>query len=225
VSQSHLLCQQKLHEILQSLLPLFEKGISEYEIITLLKQPPHGIFNASALHDSLVLFQTHFILFHTLYKLRSEWRTNDIGELDIVTTNIKLNPTVHKHKNTLETTDLLAQYYLDWNNLTSTDQAEVDKLLASFWVKMSGSKTTVKQNPKAIQDAINMLELNDYLKSCIKHDSAIELSIEQLKSQYRKLQHRYHPDKGGSSEKAQLVLQAYEVLCEYLERNGSNTTQ
>ena len=232
MSQSHLLCQQKLHEILQSLLPLFEKGISEYELITLLSQAPHGIFNALTLSNSLLLFQTHFILFHALYKLRNQWRASDIGQLDIIATNIKLNPSVEKYNNNaLDTHDLLAEYYLDWRNFTNADKAEVNQLLASFWVKMSTTKTITKHSAKTINDALSILEIGDsndgniYSAKGSKNKQNIinELSIEQLKSQYRKLQHRHHPDKGGSAQKAQLVLQAYEFLREHLERNDSNS--
>jgi hypothetical protein len=220
LAQLHLIYHQQLYEILQSQLAIFEKGISEYALLTLLKEPPDAIFSGLALHDSLVLFQTHFILFHTLYKLKNEWHASGIGDLDIVTTNIKLNPLVNKRKNSIDDPDPLAQYYLQWHNLTSADQTEVDDLLASFWVKMSACKIIPQFHANDIQAAIDTLELDFNINSVINSANtpyaARKLSIVHIKAQYRKLQHICHPDKGGSVEKAQLVSQAYEMLCQYL---------
>mmetsp|Transcript_16093 Transcript_16093/g.50599 ORF Transcript_16093/g.50599 Transcript_16093/m.50599 type:complete len:92 (-) Transcript_16093:35-310(-) len=78
--------QALLQEVLSSFQSQFVEGISEFEIITLLKQPPYSLFDEDALRDSLMLFQTHFVLFHSLYRLRNEWREQKVGELDIAAT-------------------------------------------------------------------------------------------------------------------------------------------
>lgn len=218
---SHQRFQQRLYDILQSLLPQFTKGISEYEIITLLKNPPYALFNDKALRNSLVLFQTHFILFHTLYLLRNEWRTQGIGELNIVTTCIVLTPIIEKKAKTLETLDPLAQYYLDWNQLNKTSEGDVNALLDSFWDQMIGNTPKYHQTNE-LEAAFTVLEFTDehkqYNGEYIDIDS---LSIEQLKQQYRKLQHRYHPDKGGSLQKTQALQHAYEILSGYISTTGA----
>jgi hypothetical protein len=218
MNQPHVQCQKRLHEILRSHLALFEKGVSEYDLITLLKSPPHTLFDENALSDSLLLFQTHFVLFHTLYKLRAEWRSKNIGELDIIASNIQLLPISQQGRSTdLQAADPLAEYYLDWQNLVCTEQEDVESLLVSFWERILGSATNDYLGTKikgihsqsAIEQAIQTLEFSDV--------DITNLSLAQIKSQYRTLQHRYHPDKGGTIEKAQLILNAYEILCESID--------
>jgi hypothetical protein len=164
------------------------------------------------------------VLFHTLYKLRSKWRTSNTGELSIFTTCIKLYPINRVDSKAIEDIEPLAQYYLNWHNFTCADRAEVDALINGFWKKMLGAKPITPHSTKAIQEALNTLEFNRNIHPQTHgtgtgtgtHISLNQLTLAQLKSQYRKLQHRYHPDKGGSAEKVQAVLHAYELLCECL---------
>jgi hypothetical protein len=210
---------------LQSLLPLFIQGVSEYELINILKKPPHCVFIEKALQDSLVLFQTHFLLFHTLYRLRSEWRSQGVGELSIITTCIKLNASPITRSNTLETLEPLAQYYLDWQNLSTTGQDDVDELLNRFWQQMAGHQPPIAHNTGALIDAYKTLEFEIDVNANTTHSDITQVSISdvetlslvELKAQYRKLQHRYHPDKGGCAQKAQAILSAYDILFNYLK--------
>ncbi|WP_412971305.1 DNA-J related domain-containing protein [Glaciecola sp. MF2-115] len=197
--------QALLQEVLSSFQSRFVEGISEFEIITLLKQPPYSLFDEDALRDSLMLFQTHFVLFHSLYRLRNEWREQKVGELDIAATQIKLLPSV-SFDAALQTSDTLADYYLDWNNMTSTDQAGVDQLLGSFWQKMAGIDVNHQLSGEALNEALSNMQL----------ETLEGLTLPQLKQHYRKLQHANHPDKGGSVESSQLVLQAYTALYKHL---------
>lgn len=202
---THLELLHLVSEILSSLQSQFTKGLSEFEIICMLKKPPFSIFDENALHDSLVLFQTHFVVFHTLYKLRDEWREKQIGELNIGATLIKLEP-LSLSKAGLQAHDPLADYYLDWQNFAATGQLEVDELLTSFWQKMAGHESSLKLNETDLMDAMTVLQL----------DNLTALSFSRLKQQYRKMQHRCHPDKGGSVEQSQLILQAYTKLHRHL---------
>jgi hypothetical protein len=194
-----------LQEILNTFQSQFTAGISEFELITLLKQPPYSLFDEDALRDPLTLFQTHFVLFHSLYHLRNEWREQKVGELDIRATQIKLD-SILSFDAGLQASDPLADYYLDWTNLSATDQAGVNDLLNSFWQKMAGVDDSHYFSQEAVNEAILTLQI-----------TSIEyLSLAQLKQQYRKLQHAKHPDKGGSVEDSQQVLQAYTTLYKYM---------
>jgi hypothetical protein len=207
---SHVELLHLLENVLASFRPRFTEGVSEFEIISLLKQPPYQLFDEDALRDSLMLFQTHFILFHALYNLRREWRTSKVGELDIGPTSIKLHPLTNKDKNTpgnnIQNADPLADYYLDWRNLAATDQAGVEELLSSFWQKMTG---------KDAGYIVSQDELNK-AKSALELSSIEELTLTQLKQQYRKLQHKYHPDKGGCIKQSQMIIEAYTALHKYV---------
>jgi hypothetical protein len=197
--------QVLLQEVLNTFRSQFIEGITEFEIITLLKQTPYSLFDEDALRDPLTLFQTHFVLFHSLYHLRNQWRRQKVGELEIGLTQIKLLPILSFNAG-LQSTDLLGDYYLDWKNLSATDEAGVEELLNNFWQKMAG----VDVNHHFSQETLKEATLT------LKMDSIEGVSLLKLKQQYRKLQHVTHPDKGGSVESSQQVLRAYTTLYKYL---------
>lgn len=218
MANTHVELLHLLSDVLSSFQSHFVAGISEYEIISILQKRPYRILNEHALSDSLLLFQTHFIVFHVLYSLRKQWRESKVGELDIGPSLIKLNPLhlasanidVGESKGTnIQAPDPLADYYLDWQNLASTQQTDVDELLSHFWQKMAGNNLHFELSQDELNKAKSRLEIS----------STKDITLIQLKQQYRKLQHQYHPDKGGSIEISQLILQAYTTLHKYLS-NG-----
>ena len=199
--------------------PTFREGISEFALIQVLKQPPYKVFDSHALSDPLVLFKTHFVLFHALYTLQGKWRQQAVGELDIHTTNIILRPCIpsssrswaHTPSATCEITspDPLARYYLDWQNFETTQKADVNALLDDFWSRMSVNQQpplSEKQRHHAYH-VLGIVELADNEGGSHKH-----LAPETLKRYYRKALAKAHPDKGGSVERAQAVIQAYRWL-------------
>jgi hypothetical protein len=194
-----------LKDALVTFRPRFVEGISEYELINALQAPPYSLFDKDALRESLVLFQTHFVLFHCLYQLRSEWRTQNVGELHIAATSIKLTPYV-KSGADMQTADPLCEYYLDWSNLSTTDESDVEALLESFWQKMAGGDAGAQISELMLHEACMIMQI----------DSIDTTDVSQLKQQYRTLQHKNHPDKGGSIEASQSILQAYTRLRRYL---------
>jgi len=206
---NHAELQALLKEVLSTFQTRFVEGISEFEIITQLQKPPYSLFDEDALREPLMLFQTHFVLFHTLYHLRAEWREQGVGELDIGPTRITLNSTFSPGA-ALQTNDPLADYYLDWKNLSKTDEAGVEDLLNSFWQKMSGSDIDHSLTEDAVKKAQAVLEI----------ETIDALSLAGLKQRYRKLQHENHPDKGGSVEDSQSILQAYTTLHKYLSKKN-----
>jgi hypothetical protein len=208
---THALNEQQtlLHDALVTFRAEFERGISEYDLINALKSPPYLVFDEHSLGDSLVMFQTHFVLFHCLYLLKNEWREQKIGQLDIGLTRITLLPILESAAN-IQAEDSLANYYLDWSNLSSTNEYDVETLLDSFWQKMAGAD---------LHTSISGAELN---QACItmKIDSLKDMNLPELKQQYRKLQHENHPDKGGRIDVSQSILQAYTQLRRYIIANS-----
>ena len=207
VNKKHETLLQLLTEILYSFQSYFREGISEFELISKLKAKPFELFDEDALREPLVLFHTHFVLFHALYILRDEWRQEKVGELNISALEIKLEILAHQDAghadaDRLADADPLADYYLDWQNLSKTDEAEVEDLLNQFWQKMGGAKSVQEATPEEINAALALMEL----------DEIDGLQMDELKRQYRKLQHAHHPDKGGTAEQAQSILAAYTTL-------------
>ncbi|MDO6559994.1 DNA-J related domain-containing protein [Paraglaciecola chathamensis] len=212
-------CTPSLLFTLESLLLKHPTGLSEYDLLKCLQgaykqrsQQLVEVINASLsdlfsslnLNDSLSLFQTHFVLFNGLYQLRQIWRKEHIGDIDIHTLNIL--PLPYNEQTTgsgLTNRDPLAEYYLDWNNLIGTSAASVESLLSCFWQQFCaaenglGAYATVNQ--KQLEESYTLLE------------AEFNAPLKEVKRQYLRLIHQYHPDKGGDTEAAQSLQAAYTI--------------
>lgn len=221
-SEAYVLQAELLVDTLSTKKPLFQRGVSEYELIEILKKAPYHFFDDASLREPLMLFKTHFIVFHALYQLKRRWIEQGEGVLDIHTLNIKLNQeSAHSDKNSthgdnykdkesqdkvgaITEADALAEYYLDWGNFEKADRKSVDALLNAFWHRMaSGNAHTFEQED--IADAHAVLGL--------PQDEHVSLSV--LKRVYKKALQLVHPDKGGTQQEAQDVIHAYQLLLGY----------
>jgi len=221
-SEVYVLQAELLVDTLSTQKPLFQRGVSEYELIEILKKAPYQFFDDASLREPLMLFKTHFIVFHALYQLKRRWIEQGEGVLDIHTLNIKLNQeSAHSDKNSthgdnykdkesqdkvgaITEADALAEYYLDWGNFEKADRKSVDALLNAFWHRMaSGNAHTFEQED--IADAHALLGL--------PQDEHVSLSV--LKRVYKKALQLVHPDKGGTQQEAQDVIHAYQLLLGY----------
>lgn len=228
-SEAYVLQAELLVDTLSTQKPLFQRGVSEYELIDILKKAPYHFFDDASLREPLMLFKTHFIVFHALYQLKRSWIEQGEGVLDIHTLNIKLNQesahsdhnSAHSDKNSthgdnykdkesqdkvgaITEADALAEYYLDWGNFEKADRESVDALLNAFWQRMaSGNAHTFEQED--IADAHALLGL--------PQDEHVSLSV--LKRVYKKALQLVHPDKGGTQQEAQDVIHAYQLLLGY----------
>ncbi len=197
-----------LQEALEAERACLREGISEYQLIQKLTGAPYFIFEADALRDNLTLFQTHFLLFHCLYQIQQKWIHN-AETLQINALSIKLIPVPDDTLSRLPVTaSPLQNYYLNWDNFTGTQSEDVEAMLDDFWQKMAGAQDAVDEND--IQAACETLAIDDTQWQ----------EPARLKHQYRKLQHRHHPDKGGDTQYTQRLNQAYQVL---LQANKKTT--
>lgn len=187
--------QPILHDILLS----HSDGLSEYELFNQLKSPPYELFTAESLRDPLSLFQSHFILFNALYQLQDAWLLDQTGLLQIHCSCIRRNPW-EAGQNAVIMQDKLRAYYLDWTNLSDTDQSQVEAMLDSFWSAFSGAPSQTQHTNMPLQQALDLLELTT------------PYSSQLLKQQYRKMLHKYHPDKGGNNGQTVQLHNAYERL-------------
>jgi hypothetical protein len=201
----------ELIDVLDVLLEENSEGFSEHKLLTLLQQQPHAFFAADALRDPLLLFQSHFLLFHCLYLLRNRWQKSHHAQLEISVFNIKKSRldiakmltaqsenSFTEDKKSLFNADPMAQYYLDWSHFSTTSSDDVDELLNRFW-----KKVWVPQQEEDIQQALIIMELET------------PVPLPQLKQQYRRLAQRFHPDKGGNSEHFKKICQAFHQLRQY----------
>ncbi|MEP1444514.1 MAG: DNA-J related domain-containing protein [Paraglaciecola sp.] len=188
-----------LQPILQNILLAHETGISEYELFQYLQSPPYELFSKNALQQPLSLFQSHFIVFNALYQLQGTWLREKTGILQISCSCIRRDPW-EAGQNGLINQDKLRAYYLDWTNLSATDESQVEALLDSFWAAFSGLPNQTTVNAMTWQQALDILNLK------------MPFSLLQLKQQYRKMLHQHHPDKGGDNSLTVLLHNAYERL-------------
>ncbi|MDA7747072.1 hypothetical protein N8878_07060 [Psychromonas sp.] len=170
------------------------EGIKEYDLMKLVqeKQPP----NKGAQFDNLDLFKRHFLLFHTLYQLDDQLRSEKNGQLIIGVLKIQWLPQNEErtddHSLYLAQSDPLRDFYLELKNLEDTTSEDVENLLASFWLKMGDDSEKTK--------ALALFEL----------DESCDFPI--IKKRYRQLLSTHHPDKGGCVIKTQTLNDAMTVL-------------
>lgn len=183
------------------LLELLKEGnkFKEHELMQELVKSGFEQFSPSL--DALKLFQTHFLLFHFLYRLQQKWLNEKSGFLEIHTLEIKLNSFQKTSEQTLPAgKDSLREYYLNLDNLTETTQDDVNQLLDNFW-------NTFEQwlSPENIVEDLNTMEL-----------SIDDFNHHNLQQQRRTLLQKYHPDKGGCSERFNNIQQASKRLENHL---------
>jgi len=173
-------------------------GISEFDLIKRLEADGHTGFDKDCLRSNLSLFQTHFLLFHSLYLLRDELASNGREHLDIQPLCIQLIPTSSKHSNqsqsntALDAHDPLRDYYLDLNHFDNTQNADVDALLNQFWQRFVSNDDRLT--------ALAVLELQD------------PVDWPTIKTQHRRLAMQHHPDRGGDAERLQAINAAMDTL-------------
>ena len=168
--------------------------MDEYGLIEALRATDNKAIPKAPLIEPLILFRTHFVLFHTLYKLRERLWREQRGHLQINPLNISLQP--YRPGNTgVATYDPLRDYYSDLSRLETTSVEDIKELLGKFWSKFHASEQR--------QEALSVLALRD------------PVDFPTIKRQYRRLAMRHHPDRGGSRERLQEINAAMATLAAY----------
>lgn len=170
-------------------------GCSEYQLIQHLKARHSSHIPHLAISDRLVLFRTHFLLFNALYVLRQRLLAGT-RQVQISPLCIRLLD-VPPAGSALAEHDPLADYYLNMDNLRSTTEQDVLRLLQSFWSRMQGGDEK--------RAALELFEL----------DEARQLDLASIKQRYRQLVSLHHPDRGGSTMRLQSINKAMEILNRY----------
>ncbi len=169
------------------------RGMSEHELLQRLRSDEYALFPPSALDDHLGLFQSHFLLFHALYRLRDRLLGGQRHLLQISALSIVLQDYREGEARLCEA-DPLRDYYLELNNLDQTDEADVVELLAAFWQRMQLGE------PQRVAAALEVLEL----------EQAVDFG--QVQHQYRRLMMRHHPDRGGEATRVHALNEALAVM-------------
>lgn len=182
---------EALAEHLAGLLRAQPEGISEHQLLKQLADD-FPLFRTDR-SDPLQLFRQHFVLFHCLYQLQGHWRQQGFGELEIHTLNIQLQPW-QGQKPGLTEDDPLRRYYLDLDNLDSTNREQVEDMLNAFWKGLN----------QPAQPGRWALEVLGFEQA--------PATGKELKSRYRQLALERHPDRGGDPEAQKALNDAFAEL-------------
>lgn len=176
-----------IYELLQQ----YPDGISEYDLLQLLKEQGYFAFVTTSPASPLALFRMHFLLFHALYQLqlRGFERCQEI--VHITPLNICLR-SYHAGETAITEQDPLREYYLDLDNLADTGETEVNELLEAFWQEFACHSGRA--------GALAELGLSD------------PVDEHTIKQAYRRLAMEHHPDRGGDRLKLQAINSAYATL-------------
>jgi hypothetical protein len=166
-------------------------GVSEYELIGLLRAAGFLSFLGPPPADPQALFCAHFLLFHALYRLGDRASSARRARLEVGPLNIRWLP-YGGGEGGLGRPDTMRDYYLDLSNLARTTAQEVDALIASFWRCLGGRDRRA--------GALAELGLADPVD-----DATIRLA-------YRRLAMAHHPDRGGDKARLQAINAAVGIL-------------
>lgn len=193
---SELASPTALTEQLLAFLQAAPAGCSEYQLIQQLRQQQSVHLADLPADPQLALFQTHFLIFNALYRLRDHLWQEARAHLHISPLCCQLQP-YQAGSQALSEHDPLRDYYLDLQQLQGTSASDVEQLLASFWKRLQSG-----------DDQRAALELFD-----LHTTPALDLS--RIKYRYRQLVSQHHPDRGGSTSRLQSINHAFEILQSY----------
>lgn len=179
-------------------------GLAEHHLIRHLSELPDDCFQwpFEEKPASVFLYKKHFLVMNALYQLRPQF-AQEGQALTISALDIHLCPPTPQPDqpiaepssthSLLDTPDhALSIFYLDWQHYEEANEATVESLMTSFWLKMDSF-----QRKDGAYEALGL------------DSSAGRAHIEK---RYRQLASQHHPDKGGNPTEFIKIRQAYESL-------------
>lgn len=183
---------EQFADSLYFLLAEHNQGLSEFDLLKLLQSRGFGQFEQQDFSDNYALFFSHFILFHTLYRLRDRLHKSQQAELEIGCLKIALHPYQSSQTELPAKVDGLRDYYMDLKNLTDTTQSDVKEMLGQFWQRY----TAYEHGTQALQ--------------VLGFDHPVAFA--DIKKRYHQLALQHHPDKGGEKQRLQQINAAMDIL-------------
>ncbi|SNY46506.1 DnaJ domain-containing protein [Arsukibacterium tuosuense] len=160
----------------------------------------------SELSPDLQRFQQHFVLYHLLYRLQTEWLATGEGFLSIGLAKVSLLDTGSANTAILAAdTDNRSrrEYYTDWQNFYAMSEQLLDDYLQQFWQFYSkGERDEPQLSPAQAEELLQLTH---------------GFNLAQLKKAYRSQALLYHPDRHtdrtkGNAAKFIRIRQAYQLL-------------
>lgn len=185
--------RESLIDLLREILEAAPDGIREYDLLRQLEERGIACFLTGHHENPLILFRSHFLLFHLLYGLRARLRATGSGDLEIHCLRIVLQRTSMTPSRELPgPCDSLQDYYGNLENLWNTSRDDVIEMMVNFW--------------------------RHYERFCLR-SYAFEVfglpenaTAPEIKRRFRELVRQTHPDLGGSSDSFHRVMRAAATL-------------
>lgn len=182
----------RLIEAIDRVLNQHPEGIREFDLMTVLDKQYGDLYPKPDLSDQLLLFQHHFFLKHSLYRLQEQLALAGEYYLKIDQILISKIAQTAKAKQELTHHDPLRDYYLDLSNLNKETEQSVEALIQSFWRDLA----KYHHQPEALK----VLGLSG------------QENYSEQKKQYQRLAQQHHPDKGGDEAKFREIQSAWEKI-------------
>lgn len=183
-----------LKEAIQAILEVAAKPVSEYQLIVQLREQGWDLPTDAV--DTLALFKSHFLIYHALYHLQSDYWEARQYWLEISALAIALHPMPDFSSSTAlhcyQQDHKLRAYYLDLSNLESETVDSISELLNQFW--------QVYINTDERSKALAVFQMDE------------TVSYDDIKRRYRQLAMEKHPDRGGDGQQFQQINWAFGVL-------------
>lgn len=222
---------ERLEAALTGLLLTNGHHYSEYQLIKTLIEEPFELFNSKALRANLALFQTHFILFHVLYKLKRRWLQQQQCWLHVSPLVIGVNRWVAFEKLTesesigitIATAGFDSKQKPILNNAAENktgDTGESGCLLsetdpvAEYYLDLANLSNASEYSVDNLLKNFWHEYLHPNQKRCALEilQCSVQDGPEKIKSAYRKLAMIHHPDRGGDASAFAKIQDAYQLL-------------
>ena len=194
----------QLRDAAEAILRTTPDGLSELALIRALQQPPWSVLGEIDFRTPAAIYPAHFLLFHTLYRWRSE--LSEMGEetLEINALRIRLRPLKDSQRAELDRADPLQAFYLDLENY-ALEADTIDRMIDDFW--------------RGIQRPAD----TELASACQRLDIACPPeSLHTARSSFRRLAMKHHPDRGGSTGTLQQLNEAIAVVKQYFQSAPSH---
>lgn len=171
-------------------------GLSELDLIRALQSERWQLLGDVNFTEPDQLYPVHFLLFHTLYRLRDQLA--ETGETLIISPlRLTLLPTARSASETLPgEEDKLRTFYLDLSQYFMSN-GDIQSMMDNFWAGLPPERPAPDDAALAAE-ALGFERLPD--------------AFATVKQGFRRQIMRAHPDRGGSTEEVQKLNEAFSVL-------------
>lgn len=172
------------------------EGLSELALIKALQRPPWQLIGEVSYHDPEKLYPVHFLLFHTLYRLRDQLaETGESLHISPLGIHLTLDDVVGG-QGLPDAVDKLRAFYLDLSQYRLSE-AEIQRMMNDFWAGQSGTAP----DPDDALAAANTLGFEE-----------VPDEFPEVKQRFRRAVMHAHPDRGGDTQSIQALNAAFSVL-------------